>query len=56
MAFIRASDRAGEMTVVSADADGANQRELTSRRAPEAFYGHLGGRVGGPPESARLVS
>ena len=49
MAFIRASDRAGEMTVVSADVDGANQKELTSRRAPEAFYGHLGGPAGSPP-------
>jgi Tol biopolymer transport system component len=49
MAFIRASDRAGEMTVVSADADGANQRELATRREPEAFYGHLTSRVGGPP-------
>jgi hypothetical protein len=49
MAFIRSSEKAGEMTVVVADVYGTNQQELASRRAPEAFYGHLTTRIGSPP-------
>ena len=50
MAFVR-SHVAGEMTVVLANADGSNARDLVTRRTPKMFFGDLTiGRPGSRPD------
>ena len=49
MAFLRTGAGSDEMTVVLANADGSNPRELTTRRAPKVFYSDLTTRAGRPP-------
>ena len=39
MAFVKSEGLASGMTVVTADAEGSNQRELPTRRAPKMFFG-----------------
>ena len=49
MAFVRSEDPAKGMTVVTADPDGSNQRELVTRRPPKMFFGDVTTQVGRPP-------
>jgi serine/threonine protein kinase/Tol biopolymer transport system component len=49
MAFVRSEDPAKGMTVVTADPDGSNQRELVTRRPPKMFFGDVTTNVGRPP-------
>ena len=49
MAFVRSEDPAKGMTVVTADPDGSNQRELVTRRPPKMFFGDVTTQAGRPP-------
>ena len=49
MAFVRSEDPAKGMTVVTADRDGSNQRELVTRLPPKMFFGDATAFVGRPP-------
>jgi serine/threonine protein kinase/Tol biopolymer transport system component len=49
MAFVRSEDPAKGMTVVTADRDGSNQRELVTRRPPKMFFGDVTTNAGRPP-------
>ena len=48
MAFVRSEDPAKGMTVVTADPDGSNQRELVTRHLPKMFFGDVTTQVGRP--------
>ena len=49
MAFVRSEDPAKGMTVVTADADGSNPRQLATRLPPKMFVGDATPQLGRPP-------
>ena len=49
MALVRSEDPTKGMTVVTADPDGSNLRELVARRPPKMFFGDVTTHAGRPP-------